>query len=227
VFIVSCKNLSKVLLNPSPAALFHSALRNQDLGGHDWYEEIAPVELARLYAAAVRYLGLAGFPGSPSELTRDQRDILKKQLVRKWPDAVAPELAAFVSAVSTRSADLLKSTLATKRDRERFYWRLLRIHSAPYFILGRQPSGPTRLRVLTPWDFRRRFAFYGLEVSPASAGQPQVQWQASFADLESGANREMTGHIEIRWSHGRFCGAAESKIYLDTPHGDACGYEQI
>jgi hypothetical protein len=227
VFIVSCKNLSKVLLNPSPAALFHSALRNPDLGGHDWYEEIAPVELADLYRASIRHLALAGFPVSPSELTRAQRDILKTRLVRKWPKDLAPEVAAFVSAVSTRSADLLNATLATTRDRERFYWRLLRIHSAPYFILGRQPSGPTRLRVLTPWDFRRRFAFDGLEISPAHAGQPQIQWQASFTDLDSGASVETVGHVEIRWSHGRFCGAPESKIYLDTPHEDACGYVPI
>jgi hypothetical protein len=224
VFIVSCKNLSKVLLNPSPAALFHSALRRPEVGGHDWYEEIAPVELADLYKAAVNHLGLTGFPRVPAQLTREERDTLKSRLVRKWPDAVAPEVTAFITAVSTRSADTLNLTLATKRDRERFYWRLLRIHSAPYFILGRQPSGPTRLRVMTPWDLRRRFAFDELEISSAAAGQPQIQWQASFTDLESGDRLRTEGHVEIRWSHGRFCGAPESKIYLDTPHEKACGY---
>jgi hypothetical protein len=121
----------------------------------------------------------------------------------------------------------LNTTLATKRDRERFYWRLLRIHSAPYFILGRQPSGPTRLRVLTPWDLRRRFVFNDLEISPAATGQPQVQWKASFTDQESRGDAETEGHVEIRWSHGRFCGAPESKIYLDTPHEDACGYMPV
>jgi len=227
VFVVSCKNLSKALLNPSPAALFGSALRNPDLRGPDWYEEIAPVELADLYGACVRHLGLSGFPTSPSQLKGEERVALKKRLARTWPDAVAPEVAAFVRAVSTRSADLLDATLATRRDRERFYWRLLRLHSAPYFILGRQPSGPTRLQVMTPWDLRRRFEFTGLEVSPASAGQPQIQWQASFTDVESGEPRRTRGHIEIRWSHGRFRGAPESKIYLDTPHEMACGYLPI
>ncbi len=227
VFMVSCKNLSKVLLNPSPAALFRSALRNPDLGGHDWYEEIAPVELASLYAASIRHLDLDGFPSLPAELTRSQRDVLKDRLARRWPAALAPEVSEFVGAVSARSAELINRTLATKRDRERFYWRLLRIHSAPYFILGRQPSGPARLRVLTPWDFRRRFAFGGLEVDPASAGQPQVEWRAHFTDNDTGVSRETVGHIEIRWSHGRFCGAPESKIYLDTPHGEACGYLPI
>jgi hypothetical protein len=227
VFIVSCKNLSKVLLNPSPAALFRSALRNPDLGGRDWYEEISPVELANLYKAAVRHLALTGFPTTPSELTREQRIVLKTRLPRKWPDALAPEVVALVSAVSSRSATLLNQTLATTRDRERFYWRLLRIHSAPYFILGRQPSGPTRLRVLTPWDLRRIFSFDGLDISPGEAGQPQVQWKASFISRETGFTHETEGHVEIRWSHGRFRAAPESKVYLDTAHEDACGYIPI
>jgi len=227
VFIVSCKNLSKVLLNPSPAALFRSALRDPGLGGHDWYEEIAPVELASLYSASTGHLGLVDFPASPAELSRSQRDILKDRLARRWPEALAPEVAEWVSAVSTRSAALINQKLATKRDRERFYWRLLRIHSAPYFILGRQPSGPARLRVLTPWDLRRRFSLDELEVLPACAGQPQVEWRAFFTDRDTGAKKVTVGHVEIRWSHGRFCGAPESKIYLDTPHEDACGYVPI
>jgi len=28
------------------------------------------------------------------------------------------------------------------------------------------------------------------------------------------------GHVEIRWSHGRFSGAPEAKVYLDTPHAN-------
>lgn len=86
---------------------------------------------------------------------------------------------------------------------------------------------PARLRVLTPWDFRRRFALGGLEVRSASGGQPQIQWRASFTDNDTGLAKETVGHVEIRWSHGRFCGAPESKIYLDTPHEDACGYIPI
>jgi hypothetical protein len=79
---------------------------------------------------------LNDFPALPAELNRAQRAILKDRLARRWPAVLAPEVAEFVSAVSARSAALINQTLATKRDRERFYWRLLRIHSAPYFILG-------------------------------------------------------------------------------------------
>ena len=48
-----------------------------------------------------------------------------------------------------------------------------------------------------------------------------------FLDLESQSEISTNGHVEIRWSHGKFCGAPESKIYLDTPHVNACGYVSI
>jgi hypothetical protein len=36
-------------------------------------------------------------------------------------------------------------------------WRILRMGSAPYFMLGASPEGPLRLRVATPWDWRQQF----------------------------------------------------------------------
>ncbi len=41
---------------------------------------------------------------------------------------------------------------------------------------------------------------------------------------EKGAER---GHVEVRWSHGRFRGAPEAKVYLDTPHADVPGYSPL
>jgi hypothetical protein len=37
-------------------------------------------------------------------------------------------------------------------------------------------------------------------------------------------DRTVEGHVEIRWSHGRFAGPPEAKVYLDTPHHDVPGY---
>ena len=56
------------------------------------------------------------------------------------------------------------------------------------------------------------------------AGQPLVRWQAAVTDKESGADRSVRGHVEVRWSHGRFRGAPEAKVYLDTPPGDVPGF---
>ena len=227
VFIISCKNLSKILMNPSPMSLFRTALTSDSNTGSDWYAEIARGELQGLYLAAITYLDLRGFPDLPIDLSRPQRDILKKRLERRWPDELSEEVEVFIRAVSERSAQSLEGTLESHRDKERFYWKLLRLHSSPYFIMGRQPSGAMRLRVLTPWDFRRTYEFRDLRVIADTAGQPQVKWEAEIEDLGTSEVRIVSGHIEIRWSHGKFCGAPEAKIYLDTPHEQVCGYLPI
>jgi hypothetical protein len=35
------------------------------------------------------------------------------------------------------------------------------------------------------------------------------------------------GRVEIRWSHGRFSGSPEAKVYLDTPHVEVPGYHAL
>jgi hypothetical protein len=103
-------------------------------------------------------------------------------------------------------------------------WRLLRLSSAPYFVLGTGPSESLRLRVATPWDWRQRFELRELEVHPEHAGQPRVGWAAAVLDREGGCEQEVRGHVEVRWSHGRLGGNPEAKVYLDTPHRQVPGY---
>ncbi len=82
-----------------------------------------------------------------------------------------------------------------------------------------------RLMVQTPWDFQRRYKFLSLDVQPLATGQPAVKWTLTVIDKARGERVETVGHIEIRWSHGKFMGAPEAKVYLDTPHEKAVGYE--
>lgn len=227
VYVVSCKNLSKILRNPSPVALFRDGRTDGQGGGADWYQVIAPEEYEALYRGAVELLGLSSFPRSVSKLSRTEKEILKRSFERRWPPEIEPQAREFIAAVSERSAIALRSAIHGRAEQERFYWQLLRLHSSSYYILGRLGSGPSHIRVLTPWDFRRKFSFISLDISPASAGQPQVNWIAAIRDEVEGVDREVHGHIEIRWSHGRFNGAPEGKIYLDTPHRDAPGYEEF
>jgi hypothetical protein len=103
-------------------------------------------------------------------------------------------------------------------------WRLLRLTPAPYFVLGTAPSGPIRLRVGTPWDFGRAHKVRRFEVSAGSGGQATVEWSAAVVDRTSDDEVEVRGHVEVRWSHGRFGGPPEAKVYLDTPHSRVPGY---
>jgi len=103
-------------------------------------------------------------------------------------------------------------------------WRLLRIGDAPYFILGAADGGRLRLRVASAWDWMQQFDLRRFEVQPQRAGQPQVAWHAEVVERRAGSLRVIDGHVEIRWSHGRFQGSPEAKIYLDTPHSAVPGF---
>jgi hypothetical protein len=103
-------------------------------------------------------------------------------------------------------------------------WRLLRMGSAPYFVLGSSPTQSLRLRIATPWDWRQLFALVQLEIFAQAGGQPRVGWLATVRERSSGLRHEVAGHVEVRWSHGRFGGLPEAKGYLDTHHHLVPGY---
>jgi hypothetical protein len=58
-------------------------------------------------------------------------------------------------------------------------------------------------------------------------GQPEVAWNATVRRKVDDTELSIHGHVEIRWSHGRFVGVPESKVYLDTPHSQVPGYHEL
>jgi hypothetical protein len=134
----------------------------------------------------------------------------------------------FVDDVSHGSAARWRSRLTSKAARSELYWRLLRMQAAPYFVLGARPDGsPLRYRIDTPWDFQRRYSVTAFDITPGSRGQPSVDWRAVIDDLDAVPAREVVGHVEIRWSHGKLNGSPEAKVYLDTDPASVPGYEEI
>lgn len=228
VYLISCKDRSRVLHNLAPANLFDRALRSRGESGQavDWYREVAPDELQELYAATRRFVGDAGLPEKVADLAGGTGRVLGKVLTGgRWPDEVAPLYAAFTAAVAERSAERWNSVLRTPAAREEQLWRLIRLAPCPYFILGSSATDPLRLRISTPFDWRQAFRFECLDIDPApDAGQPLVRWTATATDRAGGSLRSVSGCVEVRWSHGRFSGAPEAKVQLLTPHEDVPGY---
>ena len=85
-------------------------------------------------------------------------------------------------------------------------------------------SASLRLRVATPWDWNQAFELRRFEVLSEPGGQARVGWRASVRDRTTATERDLVGHVEVRWSHGRFGGHPEAKVYLDTPHSLVPGY---
>ena len=228
VYLVSCKYLSKVLQNASPARLAEGLLTFRHLDDRrDWYERVALDEYQALYRASLDALGATDFPPSVTELGTVDRQRLSPLLDgRTWPVGTEYEHGAFCRAVSVETARIWSRTLR-HGEREAMLWRLLRIGSAPYYVLGNDGRDPMRLRVDTPWDWRQNYRLESFGIEPQDFGQPRVGWRADYLDLRSGEPGEVRGHVQIRWSHGRFRQRPEAKIYLDTPHALVPGYNEL
>ncbi|MGI9621946.1 MAG: hypothetical protein ACR2PK_03845 [Acidimicrobiales bacterium] len=227
VYLVSCKYGSSILHNSSPTHLFDRGLAERRVErGADWFLETAPEAYQALYRAYCSELGLDAMPANVSELDRASRDRIKAASSRgKWPGACEPAAREFALAVAQESANRWTGALTAPAQREEMLWRLLRLQAAPYFVLGADLAGePLRYRVGTPWDFRESFRLRSFDAWADPAGQPLVRWRADVVDRRSDSRRIVEGHVEIRWSHGRFSGAPEAKVHLDTPPHAVAGY---
>lgn len=225
VYLVSCKYLSQIVINASPAHLFERLLA----GGHgtrggDWYQHIAPDEYQALYAATRTHVDPDTLPPRVTDLAASHRQTLRRAVRRIWPPELEENYGRFLDAVAHRSAGVWHAALDRTRDRERMLWRLLRIGSAPYFVLGSSPRGSLRLRIATPWDWRQQFELRAFDVEARPGGQPMVGWRARVRRRDDGDEIVVDGRVEVRWSHGRFSGPPEAKVYLHTPHTQVPGY---
>ncbi len=229
VWLVSCKYLSKVLANAAPNRLFERGLAGgPSRTAGDWYEEVASDAYQALFAQVRVELGnRASLPPHAADLTVAHRAELRAYLDAGWSPEAHAAYRSLAVEVGKASADRWKRTLAKKADAEAVLWRLLRIGSAPYFVLGAQRDRNLRLRVMTPWDWRQAYELKRFDVWGDDAGQPQVRWQALVRTRRSGEEVTVDGHVEVRWSHGRFGKPPEAKVYLDTPHHRVPGYVEL
>lgn len=228
VYLVSCKYGSSILHNVSPSHLFDRALAERRVErGSDWFLTTAPEAYQEFYEACLVDTEVVGLPASVAELDKPDRLRLKAALPKRGrlPDKSQRAYEQFSMAVAMASAERWRRGLSSARAREAMVWRLLRLQAAPYFVLGATTAGePLRYRVGTPWDFRSRFEVKTFDAWPDGVGQPMVRWRAEVHDRVEDERHAVEGHVEIRWTHGRFSGAPEAKVHLDTHPHEVPGY---
>lgn len=230
VYLVSCKYMSKITLNSSPTRLFDHLLLQNGVRNLNWFAECAQSEFQEFYEAACKCtdLALVGLPDDVRSLSRPQQKLLKNALSSRILPADAQEpWKRLCTAVSFESARRWTEQLQNQKSQLMLLWRMLRISAATYFMLGSDKANSLRLRIDSNWDWSQQFELVGFTVEPASVGQPQVNWVAHVHDRDAQADVTIEGHVEIRWSHGRFVGVPEAKVYLDTPLAQVPGYHRI
>jgi hypothetical protein len=168
---------------------------------------------------------LRQLPPRAIDLTVPQREVLGQWLRPGWPAGAKDLYAALSEEVARASVRRWEAAMDERGGTgEAMLWRLLRVGSAPYFVLGSSADRSLRLRIATSWDWRQHFQLISIAMKGQSGGQPRVGWEAVVRDRTSYEVHSVLGHIEVRWSHGRFGGLPEAKGYLDTPHHLVPGY---
>ncbi len=226
VYLISCKYGSNILANSSPANLFDRLLGDRRELATDWYLEVAPEAYQDFYRESRHYVGGGELPDRVADLEQHHRERLKRGVPRHLTGDLATAYRRLADEVAAGSATRWMDNMRSSRAQEQVLWRLLRLQAAPYFVLGESANGTElRYRVATPWDFRNRYRFRSLTAWHDTARrQPVVYWRATVYDREAHAEVIAAGHVEVRWSHGRFAQVPEAKVYLDTPHHAAPGY---
>ena len=201
--------------------LLPAAVALPGLGGG----EAAPVRATDAARANAVPPALRDLPPRAVDLTVPQREALGHWLRPGWPPGAKDLYRALSSAVARASARRWEAAMDDRGGTgETMLWRLLRIGSAPYFVLGSAAERSLRLRIATSWDWRQQFQLVAITMEGQAGGQPRVGWEAMVRDRSSYEVHSVVGHIEVRWSHGRFGGLPEAKGYLDTPHHLVPGY---
>ena len=195
------------------------------LGAGDVLTETGPPEDGAPGARRGAPAELWHLPPRAVDLTSAQRDVLGRWLRSGWPAEAKPLYADLSDAVARASVRRWDAAMGMAGGAgEAMVWRLLRIGSAPYFVLGSSAARSLRLRIATSWDWRQQYRLIAVSMEAQAGGQPRVGWEAVVRDRVSDEVHEVAGHIEVRWSHGRFGGLPEAKGYLDTPHHLVPGY---
>jgi hypothetical protein len=203
------------------------------VGGNDATETPADGEASRDggdrarsgTAGARPSVALRALPERAVDLTTAQREALGQWLRAGWPAEAKDRYAALSDEVARASARRWEEAIAAVGGAvETLLWRLLRIGSAPYFVLGSSPARSLRLRIATSWDWRQQFKLVSFSVEAQSGGQPRVGWEAVVRHRATHELTAVAGHVEVRWSHGRFGGLPEAKGYLDVAHHLVPGY---
>jgi len=124
--------------------------------------------------------------------------------------------------VAKASADEFNNNLASLRLNvrsavfESIVKQFFRINTVPYILAGLDVGREFAVKIpdLTFW--KSQWRLLNVKADPdLSRGQSFVYIQLEFGNKTTRERHIFIFHIEIRWSHGKFCGNPEGKLYKE------------
>jgi hypothetical protein len=147
--------------------------------------------------------------------------------------------------VAQESAEIVNTGIQTakvkaKTQKKRLHeilknavWEIFRINSEAYFLCGTElttgkgkQEKPFVVRMPGKDEWQQRFNIKDVFAIARDKGQPEIQVNFIIEEFEKGEH-VFSVKYEIRWSHGKFKGAPESKIYKLFRYADLPWVKEI
>ncbi|MFZ2096785.1 MAG: site-specific DNA-methyltransferase [Anaerolineales bacterium] len=228
---ISIKAESNVVFNFSPSHIFTSIPQGLPPAdrSENWYLIAAPADFQSLYSG-IRDIRLSHFPESieefEKEALKDDRKELQDEINKLSSEAKSKFETNYINLchnVARYSADKFngyyhQSMNGSSRNSviQHIVRFLFRIESIEYIFAG--TTGKTYYGVKIPslHQWIKEWKILDIEAVPDfHRKQSVVNLFVNYKNKTLGGLYTAKFHIEIRWSHGKFCGSPEAKLYKD------------
>jgi hypothetical protein len=185
----------------------------------------------------------ASFPSSVKEFeriaSRNDRNELAKgidKLEGKARDTFEKARIKMCHRVASDSAQIFNEYLQVSLNSssknsiiDKIIKDLFRLDSVEYIVAGVSAGKEFAVRVPSIDDFRQEWEIRSIKaVADLSRKQSVVNIIVAYRN-KANKTAEYTNkfHVEIRWSHGKFCGSPEAKLYKDFKWCDVAFMQTI
>ncbi|MBP7510050.1 MAG: serine/threonine protein kinase [Prolixibacteraceae bacterium] len=231
---ISVKADSKVIANPSPFELFVSLPTgtSRQTRAENWYLYINKEGYQQLYEF-VKNSSCPEFPETVTEYHRQFRGERKKELsnvILNLPTQLNKEFMKlyvdFCHSVACSSAELFNKNLdqVSQTSKNSVYQAIIklffRLSDSEYVLCGidRGKGFSIIIPDITTW--LRTWKLSSIEASPdLSRNQSVVTFKLRIDNKTTKETIIVNFHSEIRWSHRKFTGNPEAKLYKDFEWG--------
>lgn len=228
---VSVKENSLVVYNLSPYNLCESIPSGRVLASKtgNWYLRTAPAEYEDLFQFIAPMLNNQGIKyGSVLEFEETAAKAERTALQELLQLLSGPEATEFdrryrrmCHATAAESAKIFAQNLQSMEGtphadgvRDLILKYFLRLGDTRYVLAGLDNRRPFALLVPSITEWKRQWELVtAIASADTTAGQSVVDFEVRVRRKKGSSTTRLRFHAEIRWSHGKFCGNPEGKLY--------------
>jgi hypothetical protein len=232
---ISVKENADVFRNASATNVLEkipSGITPDNSQGDDWFIKLAENEFQQYYEACSgpefnEINGVRDFYENRDKQGRKPFGNHVAALHKQKNSAVLIAYKLFCESVSRNAAGTfnknLRATIDSGEMRNIFRFMVeyyFRINGVKHVLAGTDKGEPFAVEVPDNQEWSRKYECKDINAIERLVGQPEVMLNFKFLNKETKKEFDFPIRIELRWSHGKFCGNPEAKLYKSWKYED-------